>query len=162
MKMKISALFLSALIVLSGCQTIQNASNKAKIGTIGGGAGAAIGAIIGALAGKGKGAAIGAAIGGVVGGGAGVLIGNKMDKAKKEAEEKAAAEAKAKKEQEAAERKAAAAELEEARKVMVAAQKHYSELLEAFIGKYKSYHYTTNSIEDIPTLFNSFNLFNLL
>lgn len=86
MKMKISALLLSALIVLSGCQTIQNASNKAKIGTIGGGGGAAIGAIIGAIAGGGKGAAIGAAIGGVVGGGAGVLIGHKMDKAKKAAE----------------------------------------------------------------------------
>ena len=86
MKMKLSALLLSALIVLSGCQTIQNASNKAKIGTLGGGSGAAIGAIIGAIAGGGKGAAIGAAIGGVVGGGAGVLIGHKMDKAKKAAE----------------------------------------------------------------------------
>ena len=86
MKMKLSALFLSALIILSGCQTIQNASNKAKIGTLGGVSGAAIGAIIGAIAGKGKGAAIGAAVGGVVGGGAGVLIGNKMDKAKKAAE----------------------------------------------------------------------------
>lgn len=86
MKLKISALFLSVLIMLSGCSTIQNASNKAKGGTIGGAGGAALGAIIGALAGKGKGAAIGAAVGAVVGGGAGVLIGNKMDKAKKAAE----------------------------------------------------------------------------
>lgn len=86
MKMKISALFLSLLIMLSGCSTIQNATNKAKGGTIGGAGGAALGAIIGALAGKGKGAAIGAAVGAVVGGGAGVLIGNKMDKAKKAAE----------------------------------------------------------------------------
>lgn len=86
MKTKISAMFLSLLIVLSGCSSIQNASNKAKGGTIGGTSGAALGAIIGAIAGKGKGAAIGAAVGAVVGGGAGVLIGNKMDKAKKAAE----------------------------------------------------------------------------
>lgn len=86
MKMKVSALLLSALIILSGCTTMQNASNKAKIGTAAGAGGAAIGAIIGAIAGKGKGAAIGAGIGAVVGGGAGVLIGNKMDKAKKAAE----------------------------------------------------------------------------
>jgi len=76
--------------------------------------------------------------------------------------ERAEAEAKAKKEKEAAERKAAAAELDEARKAMVAAQKHYAELLDNFIKKYKSYHYTTNSIADIPTLFDSLNLFNLL
>ncbi len=76
--------------------------------------------------------------------------------------ERAEAEAKAKKEKEAAERKAAAAELDEARKAMVAAQKHYAELLDNFIKKYKSYHYTTNSLADIPTLFDSLNLFNLL
>lgn len=80
----------------------------------------------------------------------------------KEEKERAEAEAKAKKEKEAAERKAAAAELDEARKAMVAAQKHYAELLDNFIKKYKSYHYTTNSIADIPTLFDSLNLFNLL
>lgn len=86
MKTKISAFFLCALTVLSGCSSIQNASNKAKGGTIGGVSGAAIGAIIGAIAGKGKGAAIGGAVGAAVGGGAGVLIGHKMDKAKKAAE----------------------------------------------------------------------------
>ncbi|MBR1712913.1 MAG: OmpA family protein [Alloprevotella sp.] len=86
MKTKVTALFLSALLILSGCSTIQNASNKAKMGTAVGTGGAAIGAIIGAIAGGGKGAAIGASIGAVVGGGAGVLIGNKMDKAKKAAE----------------------------------------------------------------------------
>ena len=86
MKTKISALFLSALIILSGCSAIQNASNKAKGGTIGGVSGAAIGSIIGAIVGKGKGAAIGGAIGAAVGGGAGVLIGHKMDKAKAAAE----------------------------------------------------------------------------
>ena len=94
---------------------------------------------------------------------------NKAEFEAKEAEnrekirkERAEAEAKAQKEKEAAERKAAAAELDEARKEMVAAQKHYAELLDNFIKKYKSYHYTTNSIADIPTLFESLNLFNLL
>ncbi len=69
------------------------------------------------------------------------------------AEQKAAAE-KAQKEKEAAERKAAAAKVEEARKAMVAAQTEYRKLLEDFVKKYKSYHYTTTSIQDIPTLFN--------
>jgi len=86
MKIKLSVLFMSVLLVLSGCNSSTGLTNKAKGGMIGGGSGAALGAIIGAIAGKGKGAAIGAAVGTVVGGGAGVLIGNKMDKAKKAAE----------------------------------------------------------------------------
>lgn len=76
--------------------------------------------------------------------------------------ERAEAEAKAKKEKEAAERKAAAAELEEARKAMNTAQKHYAELLNAFVKKYKSYHYSTTSLADIPTLFDTFDLLKLL
>ncbi len=60
---------------------------------IGGGSGAALGALVGGLIGNGKGAAIGAAVGTAVGAGTGVLIGNRMDKAKKEAERIAAAEA---------------------------------------------------------------------
>ena len=82
-----------------------------------------------------------------------------LEKIKKERE---LALAKEQKEKALAERKAAAAELDEARKAMVTAQKHYAELLDNFIKKYKSYHYTTNSIADIPTLFDSLNLFNLL
>lgn len=85
MKMKLSVMLLCVLSLFSGCDT-SSISNKAKGGTIGGTAGAALGALIGAFAGKGKGAAIGAAVGAAVGGGAGVLIGNKMDKAKKAAE----------------------------------------------------------------------------
>lgn len=72
--------------------------------------------------------------------------------------ERAEAEAKAKKEKEAAERKAAAAELDEARKEMVAAQKHYAELLDNFIKKYKSYHFSSTSVNDFPVLFDLFNL----
>ena len=74
--------------------------------------------------------------------------------------ERAEAEAKAQKEKEAAERKAAAAELDEARKTMVAAQKHYAELLDDFIKKYKSYHFSSTSINDFPILFNLFDNLN--
>ncbi|GHT61488.1 membrane protein [Bacteroidia bacterium] len=84
--MKKTNLFLSVLIsiviLFGGC----NASNTAKGGAIGGGGGAAVGAGIGALLGGGKGAAWGAGIGAIVGGAAGTLIGNKMDKQKKELE----------------------------------------------------------------------------
>ena len=80
----------------------------------------------------------------------------------KEAQEKALAERKAaelkeKKEKEASERKAMAAEVEEARKTMVAAQKAYHQKLEAFVDKYKSYHFTSTSADEIPTLFDLFN-----
>ena len=77
-----ASLFLSVAIIFSGC----NASNTAKGTAIGGGGGAAVGAGIGALLNGGKGAAWGAGIGAVVGGAAGALIGNKMDKQKKELE----------------------------------------------------------------------------
>lgn len=76
---KVLALIMSVLVVLSGC----NMSNMAKGGLIGGGAGAAAGAGVGYLIGKnGKGAAIGAAVGAAVGTTAGLLIGKKMDKKK--------------------------------------------------------------------------------
>ena len=51
---------------------------------IGTGGGAALGSIIGAIAGN---TAIGAAIGGAVGAGTGAIIGNRMDKVKKQAQE---------------------------------------------------------------------------
>ena len=75
-------ILLSIAVVLSGC----GASNTAKGTAIGAGGGAAVGAGIGALINGGKGAAWGAGIGAVVGGAAGALIGNKMDKQKKELE----------------------------------------------------------------------------
>lgn len=70
---------LCVALVLVGC----NMSNTAKGTAIGAGGGAALGAIVGALAGN---TVIGAAVGTAVGAGAGAIIGNKMDKAKKEAE----------------------------------------------------------------------------
>ncbi|MDR0412696.1 MAG: OmpA family protein [Dysgonamonadaceae bacterium] len=77
-----ASMLLCVAIVFTGC----GASNTVKGTGIGTGAGAGIGAGIGALIGGGKGAAWGAGIGAVVGGSAGALIGNKMDKQKKELE----------------------------------------------------------------------------
>lgn len=70
--------------------------------------------------------------------------------------ERAEREAKEKQEKLAAERKARAAEVEEARKAMVAAQKKYQEVLEAFVHDYKTYHFSSTSIEDVPVLFSTF------
>lgn len=71
--------------------------------------------------------------------------------------EKEAAEIKAKKRQE--ERKTMAERVEKARKAMVAAQKNYRQELESFIKAYGSYHYSSDSADDIPTLFSFFDLF---
>lgn len=81
-KMKFSVLIMSALLILSGCASMNNTTKGAAIG---GGSGAALGAILGGVIGKGKGAAIGAAVGTAVGAGTGVIIGKKMDKAAAEA-----------------------------------------------------------------------------
>lgn len=74
--------------------------------------------------------------------------------------EKAEREAKEKQEKLVAERKTRAAEVEDARKAMVTAQHKYSELLEAFIKTYGSYHQTLTGEDTkgiIPTLFDIFN-----
>ena len=78
----LAAIFLSCAVLFSSC----GASNTVKGTGIGAGAGGALGAGIGAIIGGGKGAAWGAGIGAVVGGSAGAIIGNKMDKQKKELE----------------------------------------------------------------------------
>ena len=71
--------FLSAVVLLSGC----GANNAVKGTAIGVGAGGAAGAGIGKIAGN---TALGAVIGAAVGGAAGALIGQKMDKQKEELE----------------------------------------------------------------------------
>ena len=77
--MKLGALILSVLIIVSGC----GMNNTAKGGLIGGGTGAGIGALVGNLIGKNAGGTLaGAAIGAAVGTGAGLIIGKKMDKMK--------------------------------------------------------------------------------
>lgn len=76
-KIKFFSIALCFAMVFAGC------NNTQKGAAIGAGGGAALGAIIGKLAGN---TAVGAAVGAAVGTGAGVIIGKKMDKAKKEAE----------------------------------------------------------------------------
>lgn len=66
---------------------------------------------------------------------------------------------KAEKERLAAERKSRAAKIEELRKAMVSAQHQYREAIEQFTKDYGSYHYTSHSVDDIPTLFDFFGWF---
>ena len=64
------------------------------------------------------------------------------------------------KKRQAAERKAAADKVEAARVAMNEAQSNYKKEMEAFCSKYGSYHLSSKSIDDIPTLFNDiFNIF---
>lgn len=79
--MKLSAIALSAAIVLSGCSSM---NNKTKGSLIGAGSGAVLGGLIGHAAGN---TGVGAIIGTAVGAGAGVLIGNRMDKVKQQAQQ---------------------------------------------------------------------------
>lgn len=88
----------------------------------------------------------------------------KAELAAKEAEnrekirkEREAAQEKERKEKLSNERKARAAEVEDARKAMVEAQKKYRKVLEDFINDYHSYHLSTSSFDEIPTLFEFFN-----
>ncbi len=82
---------LTAAMMLTGCNSMNNTGKGALIG---GGGGAALGAGLGAIIGGGKGAAIGSAIGAGVGAGAGALIGRKMDKQQQELERQLAESAK--------------------------------------------------------------------
>ena len=79
-----------------------------------------------------------------------------LAKAKKEEELRIAKE---KKEQALAERKEAAEKVEVARKAFNDARNAYKKELEEFCKKYGTYHYSTNSAEDIPSLFDFFNFF---
>ena len=72
-----------ALMVFTGCATMNRTQKGVGIGA---GGGAALGAAIGAIAGGGRGAGIGAAIGTAIGAGAGALIGHRMDKQQAELE----------------------------------------------------------------------------
>jgi len=83
-KTKVAAIFMSSALMLTSCESIQNANNQQKGTGIGAAAGAVIGGILGNNIGKGKNAPIGAVLGGIVGGVAGNVIGAKMDKQAKE------------------------------------------------------------------------------
>lgn len=83
----IAGLFLSTALLLTSCESIQNANNQQKGTAIGTAAGAVIGGILGNNIGKGKNAPLGAVLGGVIGGVAGNVIGNRMDKQAKDIKE---------------------------------------------------------------------------
>ena len=74
------------------------------------------------------------------------------------AELKAKQEKEAKERAEAEKRNARAADakvVEEARKNMVQAQENYENVLNQFIQKYGSYHFSVDSDKDLPRLFES-------
>lgn len=74
-------------------------------------------------------------------------------KVQKEREERLAKE---KKEKALAERKEAAEKVDVARKAFIEAQKNYKQELENFCKVYGTYHYSTNSSEEIPSLLDWF------
>ncbi len=78
-KIKIIALSVCTVFLLNSCST--NQGTDSLIGT---GGGAVLGSIVGALAGN---TLVGTVVGAAIGAGAGDLIGNHMDKVKKEMEE---------------------------------------------------------------------------
>ena len=83
-KTNVAALFLSAGLLLTSCESVQNANSQQKGTAIGTAAGAILGGVLGNNIGKGGNTAVGAVLGGIVGGVAGNVIGNKMDKQAKE------------------------------------------------------------------------------
>ena len=86
-KQNIAAFFIAGSLLLTSCESVQNANNTQKGAAIGTAAGAVIGGILGNNIGKGGNAPLGAVLGGVVGGVAGGVIGDKMDKQAKEIKE---------------------------------------------------------------------------
>lgn len=86
-KTNIAALFLSTTLMLTSCESVQNANNQQKGTAIGTAAGAVLGGVLGNNVGKGKNAPAGAVLGGVIGGVVGNVIGNKMDKQAKDIQE---------------------------------------------------------------------------
>ena len=86
-KTNAAALFLSAGLLLTSCETVQNANSQQKGTAIGTAAGAVLGGVLGNNIGKGGNTAAGAVLGGIIGGVAGNVIGNKMDKQAKDIKE---------------------------------------------------------------------------
>lgn len=84
-QIKIIALIMGFCVALASCNgnSWNNMSKTGQGAIIGAGGGAALGSIIGAIAGN---TGIGAAIGTAVGAGTGAVIGNRMDKVKKQAQ----------------------------------------------------------------------------
>ncbi len=83
-KTYIGAMFISAGLLLSSCETIQNSNHQQRGTVVGTAAGAVLGGVLGNNVGKGGNAPAGAVLGGIIGGVAGNVIGSKMDKQAKE------------------------------------------------------------------------------
>lgn len=86
-KTNVAALFLSGSLLLTSCESVQNANNQQKGTAIGAAAGAVLGGVLGNNIGNGRNAPAGAVLGGIIGGVAGNVIGSKMDKQAKEIKE---------------------------------------------------------------------------
>ncbi|WKS94676.1 OmpA family protein [Riemerella columbina] len=86
-KTNIAVAFLSSSLLLTSCESVQNANSQQKGTAIGTAAGAIIGGILGNNIGKGGNTAAGAVLGGIIGGVAGNVIGQKMDKQAKDIKE---------------------------------------------------------------------------
>ena len=86
-KIKVASVFLGLALLLSSCESVQNANNQQKGTAIGAATGAVLGAVIGNNVGSGKNSELGAVLGAVVGGAVGNVIGRKMDKQAKEIKE---------------------------------------------------------------------------
>ncbi len=80
LQLNLLAITVSAGLMLSGCEAIQNTNHTQRGAAVGAASGAVIGGVLGNNVGKGDNAALGALVGAVVGGVAGGVIGNRMDK----------------------------------------------------------------------------------
>lgn len=80
LKINLIAVTVSAGLLLSGCQAVQNTNHTQRGAAVGATSGAVIGGVLGNNVGKGDNAVLGAIAGAVIGGVAGGLIGNRMDK----------------------------------------------------------------------------------
>lgn len=80
LKVNLLAVTISAGLLLSSCQAIQNTNHTQRGAAVGATSGAVIGGVLGNNVGKGDNAVLGAIAGAVIGGVAGGLIGNRMDK----------------------------------------------------------------------------------
>src|SRR5690606_1045894 len=78
--LKITTLALSAGLLFTGCEAVQNTNHTQRGAAVGATSGAVIGGVLGNNVGSGDNAVLGAIAGAVIGGVAGGLIGSNMDK----------------------------------------------------------------------------------
>ncbi len=80
LNIKITTLALTAGLLFTGCEAVQNTNHTQRGAAVGAASGAVIGGVLGNNVGSGDNAVLGAIAGAVIGGVAGGLIGNNMDK----------------------------------------------------------------------------------